>query len=154
MRLQQLWPRGSRAQAQWLRRKGWVALRHVGSSWTRDSTRVSCITRQILYPWATREVPPTNASQSVIDGYYLDINTLVCLVSHTWGQEHSVSEVVGMWWEVSEGELWGVEERGHQQWLLRPCLSTKGAIISLIFKRFLKILFINLLAALGLHSCV
>ena len=26
-----------------------------GSSWPRDQTRVSCIGRRILYPWATRE---------------------------------------------------------------------------------------------------
>ena len=29
---------------------------NVGSSWTRDQTRVPCIGRQILYYWATREV--------------------------------------------------------------------------------------------------
>ena len=29
--------------------------RHVGSSWTRDGTRVSCTGRPILYHWATRE---------------------------------------------------------------------------------------------------
>ena len=34
---------------------GLVALQHVGSSWTRDLTHVSCIERQILYHWATRE---------------------------------------------------------------------------------------------------
>ena len=32
-----------------------VAPRHVGSSWTRDQTRVSCIGRQTLHLWATRE---------------------------------------------------------------------------------------------------
>ena len=34
---------------------GLVALRHVGSSQIRDQTPVSCIGRQILYHWATRE---------------------------------------------------------------------------------------------------
>ena len=29
---------------------------HVGSSWIRDWTHVSCIGRQILYHWATRKV--------------------------------------------------------------------------------------------------
>ena len=29
---------------------GLVALRHVGSSWTRDQTSVSCIARGILNP--------------------------------------------------------------------------------------------------------
>ena len=36
---------------------GFVAPRHVGSSWTRDRTRVPCIGR-ILNHCATREVPP------------------------------------------------------------------------------------------------
>ena len=45
---------GSSAQAQELWRLGLAALRHVGSSWTRDRTRVPCIGRQILYHWATR----------------------------------------------------------------------------------------------------
>ena len=40
---------GSKTQAQWLRHMGLVALRHVGSSWIRDQTSVSCIGRQILY---------------------------------------------------------------------------------------------------------
>ena len=34
---------------------GLVALQHVGSSWTRGQTHVSCIGRQILYHLATRE---------------------------------------------------------------------------------------------------
>ena len=36
---------------------GWATSRHVGSSWTRDRTRGSCIGRWILYHWATREAP-------------------------------------------------------------------------------------------------
>ena len=43
------------AQAKELRCTGWVALQHVGSSWTRDWTCVSCIGRQILNHWATRK---------------------------------------------------------------------------------------------------
>ena len=35
---------------------GWAAPRHVRTSWIRGWTRVSCIGRQILYLWATREV--------------------------------------------------------------------------------------------------
>ena len=34
---------------------GLVALWHVGSSWIRDQTHVSCIGSQILYHWAARE---------------------------------------------------------------------------------------------------
>ena len=42
---QQLWCTGS------------VAPWHVGSSWTREGTHVSCIGRWILNHWTTREVP-------------------------------------------------------------------------------------------------
>lgn len=37
---------------------GWLGLRRAGSSRIRDGTRVSCISWQILYNWATREAPP------------------------------------------------------------------------------------------------
>ena len=47
---QQLQLMGSRAQTQQLWHMGLVALRHVGSSWTRDRTCVSGTGRQILYP--------------------------------------------------------------------------------------------------------
>ena len=50
-----MWLPGSRAQAQSLWRMGLVAPRHVGSSWTRDQTRVPCIGRRILNHCATRE---------------------------------------------------------------------------------------------------
>ena len=46
---------GSRLWAQWLWYTGLVAPLHVGSSWTRDWTHVSCTGRRILYHWATRE---------------------------------------------------------------------------------------------------
>ena len=52
--LQQLWLPGSRAEAQQLR-QGLVAPRHVGTSWIRDRTHVSCIGRWILNHWTTRE---------------------------------------------------------------------------------------------------
>ena len=48
-RLQQLQLTGSRAWAQELWHAGLVALWHVGSSWIRDRTCVSCIGRWILY---------------------------------------------------------------------------------------------------------
>ena len=34
-----------------------VSQKHVGSSWTRDRTWVTCIGRWTLHHWATREVP-------------------------------------------------------------------------------------------------
>ena len=45
-----------RAWAQYLWLTGLVALQHVGSSWTRDWTRLSFIGRWILNHWTTREV--------------------------------------------------------------------------------------------------
>ena len=36
---------------------GSAAPRHVGSSGMRNQTHASCIGRQILYPWASREAP-------------------------------------------------------------------------------------------------
>ena len=39
---------GSGAQAQWLWHTGFVAPRHVGSSWTREGTCVSCIGRRMI----------------------------------------------------------------------------------------------------------
>jgi len=44
---------------------GLVALRHVGSSQTRDRTHVPCIGRCILNPWTTLEVPYLNLLNSV-----------------------------------------------------------------------------------------
>ena len=54
---QQLWLAVSRVQAQQLWCTGLVVPRHVGSSQTRDRTRVPRIGRQILNHCATREVP-------------------------------------------------------------------------------------------------
>ena len=51
---------------------GLIAARHVGSSWTRDQTRVLCIGRQILNYWTTREVPPST----------LDVHQTVPMLSH------------------------------------------------------------------------
>ena len=53
---QQLWFTGSRAQAQQLWHMGLVAPQHVGSSRSRDRTRVPCIGRQIFNRCAIREV--------------------------------------------------------------------------------------------------
>ena len=47
---------GSRVWAQQLWRTGLVALRHVGSSWTRDRTRIPCIGKWFLNHWTTRNV--------------------------------------------------------------------------------------------------
>ena len=52
---QQLWLAGSRAQARQLWPMGPVALRHMGSSWTRARTHVPCVGRQTPNHCATRE---------------------------------------------------------------------------------------------------
>ena len=56
-RAQQLWLVGSRVQAQQLWLMCLVALWHVGSSQTRDQTRLPCTGRWILNYCTTREVP-------------------------------------------------------------------------------------------------
>ena len=48
-------PLGSRAQAQRLWRRGFIAPRPLGSSRNRDWTSVPCIARRILNCWSTRE---------------------------------------------------------------------------------------------------
>ena len=48
------WALGTRAQLLWP--LGSVAPQHVGSSQTKDQTRVPCTGRQILNHWATKEV--------------------------------------------------------------------------------------------------
>ena len=56
---QQLWLTGSRVQAQvWC--MGFAAPWPMGSSWTRDWTRVPCTARWILNHWTTREVVFSN----------------------------------------------------------------------------------------------
>ena len=45
------------ARAQSLQHTGLVAPWHVGSSWIRDGTCVSCMGKQILYHWAISKVP-------------------------------------------------------------------------------------------------
>ena len=39
---------------------------HVGFSWTRDWTHISCISRRILHHWATRKAPLLLSSCSVV----------------------------------------------------------------------------------------
>ena len=58
-------PRGSGTEAQRTWHTDLAALQHVESSRTRDQTRVSCIGRQILYHWATRETPAQDSLASI-----------------------------------------------------------------------------------------
>lgn len=50
-RLQRLWPAG----AHWLRCKCLACPKHLGSSQSRDQTRVACVASWTLHPWTTRE---------------------------------------------------------------------------------------------------
>ena len=54
---QQLWLKGSRAQAQQLWRMGLVVPQHVGSSQIGDRTHVPCIGKWVINHCTTREVP-------------------------------------------------------------------------------------------------
>ena len=59
-----LWCTGSRvvSQAQEYLYTGLVAPLHVKSLFpTRDITHISCIVRQFLKPWTTREVPDSDS---------------------------------------------------------------------------------------------
>ena len=57
---------------------GLVAPQHVGSSWTRDQTHVSCIGRKILYYWATWKVLDAQLCPTLCDA--MDCNLPVSSV--------------------------------------------------------------------------
>ena len=80
---------GSRAQAQ-LWRTGLAAPGHVGSSWTRDQTRVPCVGRWVLIHRATREVPYWLILydwKSFISNYYAFLPVSVCVCVKIWRGE-------------------------------------------------------------------
>ena len=59
-----------------------LTLRHVGSSWIRDRTCVSCTVRQILYHWATRE--------DLFTLFYLSIGWQNCFAFQFSGNSHHI----------------------------------------------------------------
>ena len=76
----------------------WVAISSSrGSSWPRDQTHISCIScmaREILYHWATREAPilpyyPVNGSE------YLSKNGICCLQKFKGPIRHFTYLIVG-----------------------------------------------------------
>ena len=83
-----MWLSGSRAQAQVVVIQGSVALQHVGSSWTRDWTRVLCIGRQILYHWPTREVPYND----IFKGKFI-------IKQHVWIKNFLPEKSQFFWWK-------------------------------------------------------
>ena len=76
---QWLWFLDSTEQAQELGHTGSVALQHVGSSWIRDRTGVSCIERRSLYHWTIRESP------KFVSGvfFWATIMNFIIIFSHT-----------------------------------------------------------------------
>ena len=74
-----LLPLGFRARAKYLWHSGLAPPRLVGSSQTRDRTRVPCIGRRILNQWTTREVP---------------MSTLEC---YDWASLHSWFTKLDQW---------------------------------------------------------
>ena len=52
---------------------GLGALRHVGFSWIGDWTCASCIARQMLYHWATREAPPCPPSCNNVKSAFVSV---------------------------------------------------------------------------------
>ena len=75
----------------------------MGSSWTRDWTRVSCTGRQILYHWATRE-----ALSCASDHKHL-CNTVGPRARRSGFDLGQVDEVVSQC-PHSSGSLWGSQE--------------------------------------------
>ena len=106
----------------------WVAISFFrGSSWPRDRTHVSCISRQILYLWVTR-------AGLYIDTYtYIHICMCVCVCIHT----HPA--FLFIWWCIlGFFPYLGCGEQCHSE-----NESTAAFSFYLLF-----------LVALGLHCCV
>ena len=86
-----MFPSGCRAHAHQLWHMGLVAPQYVKSSRTRGQTHASCIGRQILNLWTTREVPLsfyTNLKDIYPDSVQIAIDILTRIAN---GQSESVS---------------------------------------------------------------
>ena len=78
----------------------------VSSSQIRDWNHVSCIGRQILYHWATREALLFLKKKLFIFIYYLALLGLICGMSNLWSSLwHSRSFSCGMWDLVSRPNI-------------------------------------------------
>ena len=59
-----------------------LPLQHVGSSWTRNGTHVSCIGRWVLYHWTTRKAPSNSSLERNINSQNLKftcVHAQLCL---------------------------------------------------------------------------
>ena len=83
----------------------WVAISSSrGSSWPRDWTRVSCIGRQMLYHWATREAHAT----IVIEITSINVGSLQKLLD----EEHPMGKA--KWPHFSKYNLFSQEEKENK----------------------------------------
>ena len=94
---------GARTQAQQLWLMGLVAPWHVGFSWTRDRTCVSCTRGKILYHWATGKAPH-----------------LFCLQG-----KHVIQQV--LWWPLASILIWTHTQNSLSTCF--PCLKCFGALL-------------------------
>ena len=119
-----LWNTSYRARSQLLWNMGLDALRHAGSSQTRDQTPVSCVGRWVLNHWTTREVldeecfPCLNPSPVTC---YLQVQTRVHI--HLLGLLYQNTEwlkqqiiIFSLFWRM---EIQG-QGAGQAWFLLRP----------------------------------
>ena len=84
----------------------WVAISFfTGSSQPRDQTHISCIGRQILYRWATREAQPTKREHGKHPYTEISVKKI-----HRWQ--------VGLWKGLNVSSYWGHVNWNHNELLL------------------------------------
>ena len=93
-----LWPRGS------------VASQRVGSSRTRNQTRVACIGRQILNHWTTREVPTWGALISRLPKYGTRVR-----LPHSPANHLCESPLLDLEWLRGGSFVWVISESQDMQ---------------------------------------
>ena len=77
----------------------WVAISFSkGSFWPRDHTHISCIGRQILYHWATREAPGNltvrlPVSHSMYKILALDQHKVCCKNQPQWKKHNRIGQL-------------------------------------------------------------
>ena len=91
---------------------------HVGSSQTRGQIHVSCIRRQILYPWATREAP----GNLLITFFPWKHPLFLCSFTPVWSLRRPAAE------------LWSWDWLLPSSWLFSPSPSRVRSPISWILR--------------------
>ena len=101
-----------------------------GSSWPRNQTHIfcgSCIGRQILYHWATWEVPPTNivtCTQKYISAptrleYTLKNSSQEHKISASWGTRGASCLTPNFFWWVNWGLRWSSDQQSSKCRIVR-----------------------------------